>query len=1133
MKYIHLHNHSEYSLLDGYCRIKDLVNAARENEMPAVGITDHGNMFGIIEFYKECIKKNVKPIIGCEFYLAPEKISIKEPTETYKYFHINLFAKNYEGYKNLLKLNSIAYLKGFYYKPRIDREALKEYSEGLVCTTACILGDIPQYVLKGNEKKVNELIEYYLKVFNEDFYIEIQNHKLKNEIDFLTEIKEISKKKSVKLVATNDVHYIKKEEAEIHNIILKINTNSTLQDIDSLAFENNEFYFKTQNEMIELFTEFPEAIKNTKEIAIKCNVDLQVDKNIFYFPEYKTNEDNYKYLERICYEKIKEKYKENYKNAEKRLNYELKIIKEKNFENYFLIIYDLVKYAKTNKILVGAGRGSAAGSIIAYLLGITEIDPLKYNLLFERFLNPKRLKMPDIDLDFEHTRRDEIFQYLKEKYGENNVAHIISFGTLQTKNAIRDTARVFQVELSDVEKIILILEEKEFNLDLVSLNNNAEYKRLKEKYKELDKIISIAFKLIDLPRHITMHPAGIIIVPKELTDFVPLYYDNKTNYIVSQYDMYSIESIGLLKIDVLAIKTLTIIKETLKQIGDENLLSKINLEDEKVYELFQKGETIGVFQCESEGIRKLLVNTKPEKIEDIIAVIALYRPGVIQSNMLDYYVKAKAGLTEIKYIHNDLKPILKETYGIIIYQEQVMQIANVIAGYTLEDADILRTAMAKKNVELMEEQRIPFIKGAKKKNISEEVANKIFDLISNFAGYGFNKSHATAYAIVAFQTAYLKKYYPLEFLIATLNNENHNSDKVEIFINECKKYHFEIIAPHFNKSEYYYKKVSDKKIMIGFIGIKNIGEKLGIEIVNERERNGEYKNIIDFTERNFKNNITKAQIENLIKAGTFDSVYKNREVVLDNINLIIEKAEQLRKVKETKTFDIFNEYSLSGADENFLKYLNNISEQDIFKNIKYEKEVLGYFYSPNPLKKYKREHRIFSNLKVNTDITKLKEIKFIGFIEHFVEKKNTMNNLYCDLTIKTLHNSLRSIIFTNEYLLYKPIITTNDIYYFEGKYDERYKLVVIKYIYKISEIYNKPAKKIYIKIKKEITDERINKLVETIKKIEEGNTEVYFYIEYIKEKFVIIKIKRKIKLTKENCYELMKNCGSKNIRIIT
>lgn len=1133
IKYIHLHNHSEYSLLDGICKITDLVEAARLNDMPALGLTDHGNMFGAIKFYKECIKYSIIPVIGCEFYLAPLKLTDKQNHNTYKYFHLILFAKNYNGYKNLLKLNTIAYRDGFYFKPRIDRDVLKEYSEDLICTSACVLGDIPQALLSGNTDEADKLADFYRETFNEDYYIELNNHKLKDEINVRPKLIEFSKRKGIPLVAANDVHYIKKEDSEQHNILIKINSHSTISDnsdIETVSFENDEFYFKNENEMVETFVDIPEALENTKSIALKCKLELSLNKK-FYFPDFKCEEENnYEYLKKLCYKNLEKKYQHNFKTAEKRLEHELKIIKEKNFQNYFLIIADLIDFAAKNNILTGPGRGSAAGSIVSYLLNITKVDPLKYHLLFERFLNKSRKKMPDIDLDFEHLSRDKLYEYLENKYGKDNVSHIITYGTFQLKNAIRDVSRVYEIKLEDVQKLLSIVGNDVDNLNIEKLHKISEYKLLESKYPDIDKVIITANKIIGIVKHISMHPAGIIISPKKIYEYLPLYYDSKTNYAVSQYDMHSIEDIGLLKIDILAIKTLTVIHETIRHTDENIVLDELPLNDKKVYRLFSGGNTLGIFQFESDGIRKLLIKLQPKNINDIIDILSLYRPGVLQSGMVDDYIKTKNKIKPVTYLHNDLEKALKSTYGLIIYQEQVMEIAHIIAGYTLEEADMIRIAMSKKKTEIMDELREPFIRKAIEKGYTADIAKDIFFLIEKFAGYGFNKSHAAAYSFLSYYTAYLKVHYPLEYMVSLLNNEDHLSDKIKLFVRECRRFKIDFIPSIINDFSVKYE-IKDKKIKIGLTALKNFGEKLSCAIHDEFIKNGKYETMIDFVARNIDNHLNKNNFESLVKSGFFDKMYKSRQIILDNINLIFDKAEHLNHTKKTKMLDLFSDDDTISNDDEFLKKLNDTDENDNINNIVYEKESLGYYYSNNPLHEYKNEYKYFSNYNYNVE--ELKTIQTICLIVSLEDKKTANNNEYLEGNLMLKDNTFKYYIWSNTYHTVRNIIFENSIFYIEGYYDKKYESIIIRDLLTIDDLYNNKIKEINIFLNYEDkNEEKVVDLKKFFDPLKSGNVHINIIVQTDNKQKIKISINETKLFCRKDLINLLDIIDNYNINIV-
>jgi len=787
--FVHLHTHSDYSLLDGACSVSQLINQAYKFGMPALAITDHGNLFGAIDFYRKAKKRGIKPIIGCEVYVAPDSRFKKkrirgEPTS----YHLTLLVKNRKGYENLLELITAGYLEGFYYHPRIDKELLSQKKEGLVVLSGCIKGEIPFLLSQNRFDKAEETCQFYRSLYGEDFYLELQEAGLESQKKINPSLINLSKKLSVPLVATNDVHYLNKEDARIQDVLLCIQTGKMLEDTNRLKFGSSEFYFRSSQEMKEIFSHLPEAISNTKLISDKCNLELELGK--IHLPVYKVPEGHNlnEYLRKLCEEKLSQRYPTISSSIRQRLETELTIISKMGYAGYFLVVWDFIRYARKKKILIGPGRGSVTGSIVAYLLGITNIDPLAYGLLFERFLNPERTAMPDIDIDIQDEKRNKVIEYVKEKYGKENVAQIITFGTMAARAAIRDVGRVLGIPYSKVDRIAKLIP---FNRELkIAIEESLELKELLKEDGKIKTLFEIAQGIEGLTRHASTHAAGVVIAPDGLTRYTPLYRTNK-NEITTQYEMHSIEAIGLLKMDFLGLKTLNVIQDALQIIkenrGEEVDLDRISLEDKRTYQLLSKGETLGVFQVESRGMQDLIKKLHPEKFEDLIAILALYRPGPLHSRMIDEFIDRKQGRSKIEYLHPKLKPILEETYGVILYQEQVMRIANVLADFSLGEADILRRAMGKKIPQLMDEQKDKFIEGAKKKGISPSLATRIFELMAHFAGYGFNKSHSTGYALICYQTAYLKANYPLEFMAALLTSEIENTDKLTLYINECRR----------------------------------------------------------------------------------------------------------------------------------------------------------------------------------------------------------------------------------------------------------------------------------------------------------------------------------------------------------
>jgi len=804
--FVHLHLHSQYSILDGAIRIGELVKRAKEMGMPAVAVTDHGNMYGSFELYQKCKKEGIKPIIGEEFYVANGSRFDRKDKKAY---HLILIAKDNTGLKNLMKLSSIAFLEGYYYKPRIDREVLEKHSEGLIALSACIQGEIPSLCLSGKREEAERSLKWYRDVFGEDFYLELQYHGLRNQEIANRHLIELGRKYDVDLVATNDAHYLTGEDWEAHDVLLCLQTGRKLSDEKRMRFPTREFYFKDGKQMYETFREIPEALLNTLKVAEKVNVSIE--EKGYLLPEYRVPEGfTYSsYLRKLAEEGLERRFSElGIRNGEtkrryrERLNHELEIIDRMGFPGYFLIVWDFVSWAKRNGIPVGPGRGSAAGSLVAYALGITNIDPIRFNLLFERFLNPERITMPDIDVDIDKERRDLVIQYVREKYGEDRVAQIVTFGTLQPKAVIRDVGRVLGIPYAEVDRIAKLVPKDARTIE-EAIQKAPEIKELSEKEERIGKLVSIASKLQGLVRQTGIHAAGVVIAPEPLTNYIPLA-KSKDGDVVTQYEMGQVEKIGLLKMDFLGLKTLTIIDRTIRLIkertGREIDIYKLPLDDGKTFELLQNGNTVGVFQLESNGMRNLMRRLKPETFEDIVALVALYRPGPLNSGMAESYIRRKHGLEPVNYEFPELEPVLKETYGLFIYQEQIMQIASILAGYTLGEADLLRRAMGKKKREIMEEQRAVFVNRAVERGYPRDKVEKLFDDIAKFAEYGFNKSHSAAYAFVAYITAYLKAHYIKEFMATMMSIDYDNTDEIVKLIKDCRENGIEVLPPDVNRS---------------------------------------------------------------------------------------------------------------------------------------------------------------------------------------------------------------------------------------------------------------------------------------------------------------------------------------------
>ncbi len=977
--FVPLHLHTEYSLLDGAIKIEELIKQAQSFKMPAVAITDHGNIFGAIYFYREAIKAGIKPIIGCEVYVAPNsrfdrtKTNIENGMSEEASFHLILLAKDNRGFKNLASLITRAYTEGFYYKPRIDRELLEQYSGGLIGLTACLKGEVPYYLQRGQIERARDAALYYKHILGPDnFFLEIQRNGMPEQEEVNKRLIELSKELHIPLVATNDCHYLMKEDAKAHDILLCIQTGKTIKDEKRMRMATDEFYFKSPEEMKRAFHETPEAIKNTVVIAERCNLEFVLGRNLLPKYDLPNGVSADSYLADLTINGLKAKFNGNPPQSYvSRLNMELEIIKKMGFSSYFLIVWDFINYARGKGIPVGPGRGSAAGSLVAYCLGITEIDPIKYNLLFERFLNPERISLPDIDVDFCKDRRQEVINYVSEKYGKDRVAQIITFGTMAAKAAIRDVGRVLDIPYAEVDRIAKLVPSHNISIE-DAIKIEPRLKELYDSNEVVRELLDISKRLEGVTRHASTHAAGVVIAPEPLTNFMPLYKNPSEDVIITQFDMKSVEKIGLLKFDFLGLKTLTVIEKTVNYIkhkGKEINLSEIPLDDKDTYELLSSGDTTGIFQLESKGMRDILVKMRPNRFEDLIALVALYRPGPIGSGMIDDFIKRKKGEIDVHYELPQLKEILDETYGVILYQEQVMRIANKIANFSMAQADILRKAMGKKDLDAMERLKDVFISGAIANGISEKVASRLFDLMALFAEYGFNKSHSAAYAYLSYQTAYLKTHYPVEFMTANLTADMGDTDKIVRLINECKNMSIEILPPDINESEREFKIVGNS-VRFGLEAVKGVGLS-AIEVIMDERSKGKFKSFQDFIDRIDNRKVNKKVIESLIKAGAFDSLYidykennlYNRHCSLPNYARAMALNSLLKSNSKTDSLGP----GLFDDDKNLYNTVQPLDEPTL---LNYEKESLGFYISGHPILRYRK---ILSNMDV-VEISNLDEI---------------------------------------------------------------------------------------------------------------------------------------------------------------
>ena len=1071
--FVHLHVHSEYSLLDGANRIKELPKIAKDLGMDAIAITDHGVMYGAIEFYKACKAEGIKPIIGCEVYVAPRSRFDKESGIDNKYNHLILLAKNNNGYKNLSKMVSIGFTEGYYYKPRIDLETLEKYHEDLICCSACLAGSLPQAILDGNIEKAEETALWYKNLFGEDYYLEIQTNTLKEQALVNQKLVELSRKLDIPLVATNDAHYTKKEDAYNHEVLLCIQTGKKMSDEDRMRFTTDDFYIKSPDEVKDFFPNLPEALENTVKIAQKCNVEFEFGHTIL--PNYEVPGEfssHYDYFKKLCNDGIKARYGEDTpKEILDRMEYEISVIKKMGYVDYFLIVWDFINWAKSQGIPVGPGRGSGAGSIVAYAIGITDIDPIKYNLLFERFLNPERISMPDFDVDFCYERRQEVIDYVARKYGRDHVSQIITFGTMSARMVIRDVGRALDFPYAETDKLAKMVP---FAIHITiekAMEQNRELREAYESDEEIHKLLDIAMGLEGMPRQASTHACGVVITKDPVDTYVPLYVNDGA--ISTQYTMTILEELGLLKMDFLGLRTLTVIedaKKLVKQNRGIDVEFDPNMNDPKVYKLWGEGKSVGIFQFESAGMTNFMKELKPDSLEDIIAGVSLYRPGPM--DQIPRYIKNKLDPEHAEYTHPALEPILKVTYGCMVYQEQVMQIVRDLAGYSLGRADLVRRAMGKKKLDIMAKERQYFIHGQEDENgniiipgcirngIDEVSANKIFDEMAEFAKYAFNKSHAAAYAVVSYRTAYLKAYYPEEFMAATLNSYLGNLDKVPVYIDECRRMHIEILKPDVNKSETKFT-VDNGKIRFGLGSIKNVGVAVVDSIVLEREKNGLYKSFTDFCERIQDEAVNKKCIESLIKAGAFDEFGQTRSTLLASFESIIDTIQNSARKSFKGQVTMFDLTSMNDDEKEELKYnFIELKEYEDKELLSMEKEMLGIYISGHPLEKI-REQIIKAT---NIDTIKMKEIKeeldntgnttkykdgqfvkYAGIISSIKKKYTKNNKLMAFVTIEDLYGSAEIIIFESVYQSAVNLLTVDNVVLIEGRLsireDEDVKIV--------------------------------------------------------------------------------------------
>jgi len=1044
--FVHLHLHTQYSLLDGACQLDKLIHKIKEYKMPACAITDHGNMFGAIEFYDLAMKNGIKPIIGSEVYIAPDSRFDKTSRGIQEAsFHLILLAKNETGYKNLMKLVSIGFLEGFYYRPRIDKEVLAKHKDGLICTSACLKGEIPHFINTNQMHQAKKAIDQYRQIFGKDnFYLEIQDNLIPEQDRVNEEIIKIARDMGIGLVATNDVHYIEKDHAKAHETLLCIQTQTTMEDPNRMRLQTDEFYFKSKEEMSRTIGSIaPEAIKNTMAIAEKCNLELDFKRALlpnYKVPEGKTTEG---YLRELIQEGLKRRYESIDKHISSRVEHELKVIENFGYTNYFLIAWDFVNYAKGKGIPVGPGRGSAAGSVVSYALGITNLDPLKYDLLFERFLNPERISLPDIDIDFCFERRGEVIDYIVKKYSKDNVAQIITFGTMLAKAVIRDTGRALGMPYADVDRIAKLV-PSDLGITLnEALQQEPELANLYKSDSKIAQLIETSLVLEGLTRHASTHAAGIVISEEPLVNYVPLYKIQE-GQITTGYPMTSLEKIGLLKMDLLGLRTLTVVSEAVKIIkrtkGLDLDIDKIPIDEKNTYKLLANAESIGIFQLESSGMRDLLKKLNPERFEDIIALLALFRPGPIGSGMLDDFMKRKHGEIKIQYDHPLLEPVLKETYGVILFQEQAMRIASALAGFSLAQADNLRRAMAKKTPEVMAQMRESFVEGCIKKNdIGRRTAEKVFNLIEYFAGYGFNKSHSAAYALISYRTAYLKANYPVEFMTALLTSEKDNLDKIAVYINEAMRMGIKILPPDINESFANFTVVGES-IRFGLVAVKNVGQGAIDSIISMRQSGGKFKSIYDFTERVDSRLVNRKVIESLIKCGALDSLGLFRSQLSSMIDKALDMAGDIQKDRSIGQLSFFAKFEDEDKFKKTYQEIPNIPEWPEHQLLASEKEMLGFYITKHPLARFEHVLKSYSTCGVTGLQTRNDgdEVLLGGIMTKvkFTTTRKT-NEKMAIVTLEDLNGSVEVLIFPSTFAKAAPLVKQDAIVFVQGRVNMR------------------------------------------------------------------------------------------------
>ncbi len=1147
--FVHLHCHTDYSLLDGACEISQLMDIVAAQNMPAVAMTDHGNLFGAVEFYNQAKAKGVHPVIGCEVYVAQQGHKVN--TESNRYNHLVLLCENQEGYRNLISLVSTGYLDGFYYKPRIDKDLLSRHSKGLIALSACLRGDINETLLADKYEEAKKLAYEYTDLFGpKNFFLELQDHGLEPDKKVMPLVNRLAADTGIPLVVTNDSHYLRHDDARAHEILLCIQTGKTMSDPNRMRFEQNAFYLKTREEMMALFGEVEHALDRTYDIAQRCQLKLDPVKEPFpkfAVPEGHSIDTYFEYVARQGFEKrrgrlealaAQGRLKCDLTEYAERLDREIKTIQQMKFSGYFLIVWDFIRYAKDHNIPVGPGRGSAAGSLVSYSMEITDIDPLQYGLLFERFLNPERISMPDIDIDFCTRGRGSVIQYVTEKYGREQVAQIITFGTLGARAAIKDVGRVLDISFADVDKITKLIPTQPLNIKLKEARKiEPQIDELAKKEPRVKEVLEVAERLEGMARNASVHAAGVVISPAPLKDLVPLYKTNKDE-IVTQYDMVGLEKLGLLKMDFLGLTTLTIIEDALKLIekhrGVKVKIEDLPLDDRKTYEnVFHKGYTSGIFQFESDGMRDILRRYQPDRLEDLCALNALYRPGPM--GMIDDFIERKHGRREIVYDLPEMKEILEETYGVMVYQEQVMQISNRLAGYSLGDADLLRRAMGKKKVEEMAKQRARFIEGAKANGHPQRKIEKIFDLMEKFAGYGFNKSHSAAYAYLAFVTAYLKTHYPLDFMSALLTSQTGNTGQVVKYINECRGMGIKVLPPDVNSSDFDFTPAKDA-ILFGLGAIKNVGANAVESIVKARAEGGRFRSLYEFCERVDLGAVNRRMIESFIKAGAMDSLEGSRAQLMAVIDSAMEAGARTQKDRESGQSGLFATLmEEQPAAEHPLPKVNDWTGQEKLQG---EKEMLGFYVSGHPLdahmdKVTELATHVTSKLE---GLAKNTEVALCGILTGIARRRSKEGKLWASMQIEDLEGSIEAMVFSTQYERLTPLLTEDKAVLVRGlvlpEENAPPKISVQDIVPLENARVSLPSLiSIRVPMNGSGAGDRAAQLQQLFQR-KPGETEVRLRLEKPRDFSVILDITAKVRPDKEFCAEISRICGAEALEVM-